>query len=253
MPAEIGKSMREALRILLQVQELDQKIAACRKREAEIPRQKSKFDVYRERLKAELEQCEAGFKKLAVDQKNAEVDTQAKQAQISKYQTQLNSVKKNDEYQALLHEIDQLKKQIGANEERIIQFMVDIDSAKERLDEDRKRIAEEIKGVDSECAQIDRELAEAVTHRTQLEGQRGPLLGIADHDLLKRYQRISESKPDGRAIVPLKDGVCGGCHMHERAQIVNEVMAGERLHGCQHCGRLLFYAERLAGAELEAQ
>lgn len=252
MPADDAKSTQEGLRVLLQLQQLDQKIAACRKREVEIPKQKSKFDTYRERLKAELEQCEANVKKLALEQKTAEGDIQDKQTQIQKYQAQLNNVKKNEEYQALLHEIDQHKKQIGIQEERIIQIMMDMDTAKERLEEDRKRIAEEIKGVDQQSAEVDQELSEAIKHRQELEGQRGPLLEKADPDLLRRYQRISESKPNGKAIVPLNGEVCGGCHMHERAQIVNEVLAGERVHACQHCGRLLYNAEMVDDAEVEA-
>ena len=252
MSADDSPSMQDALRVLLQLQRLDQKIAACRRREEEIPKQKSKFDTYRDRLKAELEQCEANVKKLALEQKNAEGDIQEKQGQIQKYQGQLNSVKKNEEYQALLHEIDALKKQIGAHEERIIQIMMDMDTARERLEQDRKRIAEEVKGVDQQAAEVDVELAEAVRPREELEGQRGPLLEQADQDLLRRYQRISESKPDGKAIVPLNGEVCGGCHMHERAQIVNEVLAGERVHACQHCGRLLYNAEAVDDAEVEA-
>lgn len=251
MPVD-DPSTQQGLRVLLQLQELDQKIATCRRREVEIPKQKSKFDTYRERLKAELEQCEANVKRLALEQKTAEGDIQEKQAQILKYQAQLNSVKKNEEYQALLHEIDALKKQIGLHEERIIQLMMDADTAKERLEVDRKRIAEEVKGVDEQSAEVDQELAEAIKHREELEGQRGPLLERADPDLLRRYQRISESKSNGKAIVPLNGEVCGGCHMHERAQIVNEVLAGERIHACQHCGRLLYNAELVGDAEVEA-
>lgn len=251
MSVDDAGSTQDALRVLLQLQDLDQKIAACRKREAEIPKQKNKFDTYRERLKAELEQCEANVKKLALDQKNAEGDIQEKQALIEKYQSQLNSVKKNEEYQALLHEIDQLKKQIGVHEERIIQILMDLDTAKERLEEDRKRIAEEVKGVDQQAAEVDQELSEAVKHREDLEGRRGPLLEKADPELLRRYQRISQSKADGKAIVPLNGEVCGGCHMHERAQVVNEVLAGG-IHACQHCGRLLYNADMFDDAEVEA-
>ncbi len=252
MSSDDGKATQEALRVLLQLQELDQKIAACRRRETEIPLQKSKFEVYRDRLNGELEQCEAHVKKRSLEQKTAEGDIQEKQAQIGKYQSQLATVKKNDEYQALLHEIDALNKQIGVHEERIIQIMVDMDTAKERLEEDRKRIAEEVKGVDAECSEIDVELIQAVEHRQELEGQRAPLLEKSDDDLLKRYQRIAESKVDGRAIVPMNGEVCGGCHMHERAQIVNEVLAGDKIHACQHCGRLLYSAEFFENAEVEA-
>ncbi len=227
---------------LLQLQALDKKIGACLAREKEIPMQKNKFNIYRDRLKAELDGCQKAVTDLTLEQRKAEGDIEQKQEQINKYKGQLPAVKKNDEYQALLHEIEQQKKQIGQHEERIIAIMVELDEATARLEEDKKRIAEEQKGLDDQCAEIDQELKEAVVDREELEKQREPLASTVDSDLLKRYYRIRKSKPDGVAIVPLNGEVCGGCHMNERAQIVNEVIAGEKFHSCQHCGRLLYYA-----------
>jgi hypothetical protein len=61
--------------------------------------------------------------------------------------------------------------------------------------------------------------------------------------LLRIYTRIRNSKKSGAALVPMRQEVCGGCHMYLRPQIVNEIMAGEKIHTCQHCGRLLYHPE----------
>ena len=116
---------------------------SCRNREAEIPKQKNKFDIYRERLKAELTERETVCKDLELEQRNCDSEIELKRARIDKYQQQLNAVKKNEEYQALLHEIDQLTKQIGIKEERILAIMMEMDDAQARLEEDRKRIKDE--------------------------------------------------------------------------------------------------------------
>jgi predicted nucleic acid-binding Zn-ribbon protein len=47
-------------------------------------------------------------------QKECEKEIAQLQEQVKKYDTQLQGVRKNDEYQALLKEIDEIKKQIGA-------------------------------------------------------------------------------------------------------------------------------------------
>ena len=176
-----------------------------------------------------------------------------KQEQIARYQQQLNIIKKNEEYQALLHEIDLLKKQIGLKEERILNILIEADEAKARLEEDRKRIREELTDIDKQCAEIDTEFAEAVRHRQELEEQRAPLAGEVESALLGRYERIRRSGKTGRAVVPLNGDACGGCHMHERAQIVNEVMAGENIHTCQHCGRLLYHPANFEDESVGAQ
>ncbi len=230
---------------LLRLQDLDLKIEGLKAREAEIPRQKSKFDIHRTRLAAELTEREAVCKELLLEQRECESDIELRQAQIKKYDQQLYAIKKNEEYQALLHEIEMLKKQVALKEERIIAIMVELDDVKARLAEDKKRIDAETKEIDRQCAEVDAELAEAVRERKQLDAQRGPLVAEVDPGLLTRYQRIRASKKTGAAVVPLNGEVCSGCHMHVPPQVVNELIAGDRLHSCAHCGRLLYNRETL--------
>ena len=115
--------------------------------------------------------------------------------------------------------------------------------AKARLDEDKKRIQGEQDEIDRECTVIDAELEEAVKHRNELEKDRQPLIDKVPGDLMKRYTRIRKNLRSGSVLAPLKGEACGGCHMHIMAQVVNEVMNPEstKIHGCQHCGRLLFH------------
>jgi len=231
------------LKTLLKLQELDLKIEACKARETEIPKQKRKYDAQRKRLEEELAEREKVVQDIILQQRDHETEIQQKESQIGKYQEQLHGVKKNEEYQALLHEIDGLKKQISQKEERILSLMMELDEARERLEEDKKRINEELKAIDVECEAIDKELAEAVAHREQLQDQGKPLAENVDDELLRMYNRIRTNKKTGAAVVPMKDEVCAGCHMYLRPQIVNEVLAGEKIHTCQHCGRLLYHPE----------
>jgi len=230
------------LNTLLLLQDLDLRIESLRAREAEFPKQKSKFEIHKKRLAAELAEREEVRKHLQLEQHEAEIDIEAKQSQIKKYDAQLFAIKKNEEYQALLHEIEMLKKQVALKEERVIFIMVELDNAKERLVEDKQRINAEQKEIEAQSTLIDQELHEAAQERQQLETQRQPLLGQVEPGLLSRYQRIRASKKTGPAVVPLNGEVCSGCHMHVPPQIVNEVLAG-KLHGCAHCGRLLYDRE----------
>jgi predicted nucleic acid-binding Zn-ribbon protein len=234
------------LNSLLKLQELDARLHDCHVREREIPKQKTKYQTIRDRLTAELKEREQHVKNLELEQRAAEKDIEQKREQILKYQQQLNAVKKNEEYAALLHEIDGVKKTIGQREERIIAIMVEMDEAKARLDEDRKRIAEEQKRLDKECAQIDAELAEAVKKRQTLEADRPKIaVGVAN-DLMSKYDRLRRKFPSGDVLVPMKDEVCTGCNMHLRPQIVNEILQGHKIHACQHCGRLLFHPDNFS-------
>lgn len=232
------------MRSLLELQQLDLKIEAFRAREKEIPRQKEAYNIQRARLTEELKESENRVKRFKIEQKECEVDIDAKNAQIAKFETQLLQVKKNEEYRALLHEIELQRKQIALKEERILGIMLEIDDAQMRFQEDKKRIDGELRKLDEECARIDAELAEAVGERRELEGRRAPLAEAIVPALLKRYERIRTARKP--AVVPLNDESCGGCFMTVRAQIVNEIMAGKEFHSCQHCGRLLYFPGNIA-------
>ncbi len=228
------------MKTLLALQDLDLKIERCKRREKEIPLQKKKYEIHKVRLADELRESEERCKTLAVEQRECEGDIEQKQEQVKKYDGQLLAVKKNEEYQALLHEIDTVKKQIALKEERIITLMVEADEAKAHLEEDKQRIEAERAEIERECGRIDEELQQAIAERKELEAQRAPLIENIDPQLLSRYRRIRKAKKEGKAVVPLENEACSGCHMRVTPQMVNEILAGEKTHACSHCGRLLY-------------
>ncbi len=239
------------MKTLLRLQDLDLRIEACKAREAEIPKQKEKFLVQKKRLQDEFEERREALKRLQLEQREAEKDIDQKQAQVTKYDEQLFAIKKNEEYQALLHEIDLLKKQIAVQEERIIALMVELDDAKARFEEDQKRITSEIETLDGQCAEVDAELGEAVEARKALEEERKPFLEQVEPNLLSKYRRIRKNKVSGPAVVPLRGEICSGCNMNVRPQIINEVLAGE-IRACSQCGRLLYDRDRMSELEQNA-
>ncbi len=232
------------MRALLALQQLDMKIAEHRRREKEIPRQKEACGIQRGRLRDELKESEDRVKRLKMEQRECEVDIDQKNAQIGKFESQLLLVKKNEEYKALLHEIDLQRKQITLKEERILGIMMETDQAQMKFQEDKKRIEGEVAGIDAECARIDQELEEAVRERKVLEAERKPLAERVEAVLLRKYERIRTVRTP--AVVPLNEESCGGCYMTVRAQIVNEIMADKEYHACQQCGRLLYYPGNVA-------
>ncbi len=237
------------MKSLLKLQELDLKIETHKAREAEIPKQKSKFDIHRKRLGDEIAEREAGIKKLVLEQRECETDIEQRQNQIKKYDQQLFAVKKNEEYQALLHEIEMLKKQISLKEERILAIMLDMDDLKARLEEDRKRVGEELKEIERQCGEIDAELTEAVAERQALEAQRPEIIVKIPEALIQQYDRLRKHKKTGAVVVALDNETCSGCHMRVRPQIANEVLDGKKILACAHCNRLLYHRDNIGDDE----
>ena len=118
----------------------------------EIPKQKGKFEIRKKRLAAEFTEREKVCQDLVLEEREAESDIEQKQTQIAKYDHQLLGIKKNEEYQALIHEIDTLKKRISVKEERIIAIMMELDESHARLEEDKERIEQELQEIDRSLA-----------------------------------------------------------------------------------------------------
>lgn len=223
---------------LLELQELDRKIAGCKAEEKELPKQKDKYAIHRKRLAAELKESEDKCKQILLKQRDCTGEIEQRQVQLKKYDTQLYSIKKNEEYKALLHEMELMKKQIAIKEERIITLMLEHDEAKAALEADRERIEAELEKIEQECKVIDDKLHKLVAERKELEKKRSPMAAEVPHELLSRYDRVRKVRTP--AVVPLNDETCGGCFMAIRPQIVNEILANNKIHACQHCGRLLY-------------
>lgn len=238
---------------LLKLQELDLRIEVLRAREEEIPKQKKRYDIHRARLKSELEASDKRVKDLALEQRAAEGEITEKEALIQKYEGQLVSVKKNEEYTALLHEIDIQKKQIGVKEERILQIMDELEDAKALFAEDKKRIEKEQQEIEEACKGIDAELATAIAERKAEEAERKPLKDAISASLLKRYDRIRRAIQTGPIVVPVRGESCSGCHMAITPQIVNELLEGDKIHSCSHCGRLLYHSSNFEETAAEAE
>jgi uncharacterized protein len=160
---------------------------------------------------------------------------------IAKYGTQQLQTKKNEEYQALGHEIDRAKAEISQLEDQQINFMEAYEAAQKEV------AAEGIKVKEFEAAAQTRR-ADLTKRKAVLEGQKAELeaeiktleSGPAPADLT-RYRRILSSKGD-IAIVPVEHGnKCGGCHMALTHQTVLNAKGDVNLVACENCGRLLYW------------
>ncbi len=237
--------MKTQIKNLLELQNIDLQIESLLVKEKEIPKQKEKLKIQEKKLRQEIEDSEKSHKKLVLDQRECERQIAQLQEQIKKYNNQLLAVKKNEEYQALLKEIDDIKKQIGLKEEEQIKIMLQMDEANLFFLEAKKRIESEIQQLKKQEEQIDRELQEVIEERKRLEQKRLDTQKSVNSELLSHYTRIKQRRKTGPVVVPLKDEICSGCFMQLLPQIVNEIMASEKIHTCRHCGRILYYAETL--------
>lgn len=231
----------DRLERLLAVQSEDMHLASLESRREEIgPR---RGEMTREITALESERVELGQAReqarLLRRAKESELDFQREK--LTRYERQLNEVKTNVAYSALLSEIQRAKREISGLEDEILELMTQSEDHDRRIGEidseleaKRETAAGALEELAAEERQLEREIATA-------RGRREALVVDVDRTLYRMYDRLRRARRFP-ALVPLRGHACGACHGSLPPQIVREITHEGALHVCESCGVLVYAA-----------
>ena len=180
--------------------------------------------------------------KMAENQKkrrDLENEVKDMKVQIGKYKRQLNEVKTNKEYTALLHEIEQSQQKIDAFEETIIAEMLAADDVEEEIKAALHKQAQEEDVLKKEKLVLDEKLKETGARFAALKKEREALLPRVPREQIRLYEAIFQKK-GGTALSPVTGDFCAMCHMRVRPQMLNEIRDKAKVILCENCGRILY-------------
>lgn len=190
--------------------------------------------------KQAIDAAKTEWRELETRKKALETEIKGAEEKVEKYRSQQLLVRKNDEYQALTHEIEATTVQIGTLEEDEIKMMFSIDEAKKRFTEAEAVLKANITGHEAKIRTLrEREVnlkAELSTAAAAWAAARA----VLPEPLLRIYDRIAH-KPGHPVCVPVSGGRCGGCHMKVSAGIEFEARKGDNLTTCDQCSRIVYW------------
>jgi len=230
------------LKNVIELQQVDAKIAGLAMQIEALPAQ---IQTLQAQLDNFIHAHEERKKRLAANQKerkDLEGDVKVIQERIAKHKDQLYQVKTNEQYRAMLKEIEGEEANIRKIEDQILEEMIEaedlqklVQEAAARLEGEKARVASEIKRLESE-RQADLE------ERGRLQVRRQELQTALSEPVRDLYERIRGVRR-GVALAEARDGLCTACHVRLRPQAYNEVQTNESLLTCDSCGRILYYVE----------
>jgi len=232
------------LETLIHLQEYDTRIAALDAEAARLPRQIEAIQSALAEAKKSVETLKARVETAKKDLRARERDLDDVGAKRSKSESRLYEVKTNDEYSAVLREIEEIKRTKAKIEEDILNLMElqERVAAEVREAEGRLRAREEQgrkdEGVVREkLALVQNELEVIRAERTTLARELPP-------GLLSSYERLLKARA-GVAIAAVSPPafICGGCRVTIRPQAIQELRAATQLMLCESCGRYLYWHE----------
>jgi hypothetical protein len=227
---------------LLVLQERDARVAALTAELGSLPRQIAAVDGEVAARKAKFDELKNRTRQIESDRKKIDLDVQSKQVAISRYKTQQQQTRKNEEFAALNHEIEHAEKEITALEDSELELMEAYDKGLAAVAEAQKELLEFTEKAKHKKADLEKRTAAFSAELMAAEEKQAAAQQAVPEEVLPRYRRILKSKKDV-AIVPIRHGACGGCHMKLPPQTILTARAAEHLVSCDNCGRLVYWSE----------
>lgn len=234
--------MLDEVRALLILQDRDRRLLALAKDLEKLPQDEA-------RAKAKLAGDEAAVTKAhdavlecELRLKRLELDAGTRKNTIVRLKTQQFETRKNEEYQAIGHEITRYEKEVDQLETSELELMEEIDAKRAALKAAEAARAHTRTLVEEDLESIRQRFAKMGAEKQEVTAERDRLAAEIPESILPLYQRLMKTK-DGMAISPLQDGKCGGCHMKLIASTVAAVRTGKEIARCEDCGRILYDAD----------
>lgn len=242
-------TVEERLKALYQLQTILSSIDEKRAIRGELPLEVKDLEDELEGLATRIVKMENEIKEFndAIVLRKGDID-RAETAK-KRYETQLDEVKNNREYDMLTKEIEYQKYEIELCNKKINEGQRRVKDLTEELDR-TKQLSEERKGdLDQKKSELDEILKETAEEEEKLREKATKLEEKIEPRLLASFKRIRHNARNGLGIVYVQRDACGGCFAKIPPQRQLDIKMHKKLLVCEYCGRILVDPE-LAGVKV---
>ena len=213
----------------LEVQDLEDEIAG--------------LDTRIEKIDTEIKEFQS-----AITMEKGEV--QEAQANLERYNNQLNEVRNNREYDSLSKQIDYERLEVELCNKKIKEATDQVAYRTNDLEIAKTEREERQKDLDEKKSELEDILAETREEETMLKERAKDLEVKIEPRLLSSFKRIRKSARNGLGIVYVQRDACGGCFNKIPPQRQLDIKMHKKIIVCEYCGRILIDPE-LAGVKVE--
>ncbi len=233
------QSVEEKLKALFELQTLHTQIDKIRQTRGELPMEVADLEDEVAGLETRIQKIKSDLDELEdqiVTRKNLIKDALAA---TKKYETQLNDVKNNREYDAISKEIEIQGLEIQVSEKKIKEYSFEIQNKTEVYENALVNITERKKDLELKKAELDMITAETEKEEAGILVKAKEAEKHIDERLLIAYNRLRGNAKNGLAVVSIKRDSCSGCFNQIPPQRQLDIRQRKRIIVCEHCGRIL--------------
>jgi len=230
------------IELLLILQDRDTRRLGVEAQMKAVPREIAAVEQRIASEKSAIDSAKGELRELESRKKILETEIGSAETQRGKYQTQQLSVKKNDEYQALGHEIQNVQKLIDELEGKELEAMYAIDEAKKRFASAEATLKQNIVGHEARIRSMrerDTSLSDELKAAVAAVAEaRAPVPPLA----LDAYDQAARRRMP--AVVPIRGGKCGGCHLKVSSEVESAARGkttDTEFALCDQCGQMVYW------------
>lgn len=211
------------------------------------------FEPQIEEANANYEAALAKTKSIESDIENLSNEIKAEEAKKAKNELHLaelsqkleenakksSEVKTEREMKSLQLEEEIAKEQVTFANEEIQRLDKIIEAKKEQIEAAKKNLEELTASLESVKADVDAKLEKINNERQEVFKRKEALLADINQKGLAFYQKIRRWAKN-TTVVPVEEQACMGCHMVIGDKVYADIIKGEDIITCPHCGRILY-------------
>jgi predicted nucleic acid-binding Zn-ribbon protein len=233
------QTVEQKLKALYELQTIHTKIDKIRQIRGELPMEVADLEddvagleTRIQKIKSELDDLEDDI----VTRKNLIKEAQAN---TKKYETQLNEVKNNREYDAISKEIEIQGLDIQVSEKKIREFGFEITSKTQVYEKALADLEARKSDLDAKKDELGTITAETEKDESELTAQADKAIPNIEERLLVAYNRLRTNAKNGLAVVTIQRDSCSGCFNQIPPQRQSDIRQRKKIIVCEHCGRIL--------------
>jgi len=236
-----------AIPLLLELQKTDNEIAALRANLEAAPKRIRENEAKLIGARGAVASSKESLAQLVATRKKTEFEVSEWRERAKKFRAQTASVKTNEAYKALLHEIANAETEIGKLEDVQLDQMMAVEEAEKKvktaettLRDSEQTIGAERKEIENRAREVNRKMLGDISVREKIAAQ-------IPEEVLNIYARAAK-RHHGVALAEAVNEQCRGCGMRLLPHLYQQVYQPEdhNIHTCETCSCILYAAEPAA-------
>ncbi|MBR5881951.1 MAG: hypothetical protein IKY97_00500 [Mailhella sp.] len=238
----------EQIRQLVALQHVDDGIHAVH---AELEAAPKEVEALEKRFAAQDSQRNWVLEKiqhLQEQQKRLDADIEDGESRLSRSKDKLMQVENEREYQAMIHEMDNMELRSQTNEEERIALQDELARQEENLSSVEETWNELKVELERQQENLEFRLNLSRERLEELEAKRAEVGKDIPAPVLGRYEFI-RNRLRHPVIVPVEEGICSGCHIAIPPQVFIDLQRGNHIMSCPNCQRLMYWGNHFQDPE----